>query len=460
MRPAEFGIDRRLGLVLGLAFLWRAVYLLDFSSLPFWDGPMFDSVVYLRQATSVSRGRHGDASLLAMSPLYGYFVAALGSSARLVAFAQLCLGLVSIGIAGRIGERLAAGFGWIAAAAVATYGMFSFYETKVMSDVLGMTLLLASLDWFLLGEEGGFTRHGLGSGVVLGLATLSRASLVPCLPLLVISSFAMPRSSRARFGASFSAGLVVVLVGHGAVTYAAVGRFVPVILTSKTFATMSQHAWDGRLRASDGSDSRPSAWDVVEQAQTELDHPATESGASIDWTGVLRGAPAKLLRTFSNTERGFDYPFYGERELLPSFRILPGSFGALMTLGVVGAVVGRRKWRLLLPLGAIALGTLATIVVTHPSSRYRLPLALVLALLAPITVEFLTTAISSRRRSVAGIVVLGVVVSTAAHLFHVRSNPASLQRILATSYGVAGDIERAAFYGRRAEVLELSDSEN
>lgn len=435
------------------------MYLVDFASLPFWDGPLFDSVVYLRQAAAVVDGRHGDASLLAMSPLYGYFVAALGANARLVAVAQAALGIVSIGLAGLFGERLARGRGWIAAAAVATYGMFTFYESKLMSDVLGMTLLLGSLVTLVSAEERASPERGVTSGALLGLAALARASLVPCLPLVVASSFFVPRTDRRRFGGLLASGLVVVLVAHGALTYSAVGRFVPVILPSKTFATMSTHSWDGRLRASGGGDAPPSAWDVVEQAEAQLDLPRAAPSPRIDWLGLLRGAPAKLWRAFSNTERGFDYPYYGERELLASFRLLPGSFGALLTFGVVGAVVGRRRWRAMLPLAAVAAGTVGTIALTHPSSRYRIPFALALALVAPLAIDGFATSSGPRRSAIGAILLVGVSVSTGDFLTHQRTNPASLERVLATSYAASGDRQAAEEHFRRAERIDAAFSQ-
>src|SRR5262245_1687923 len=89
---------RRLVLLLAGAGLFKLVYLVQYARLPFLRAPLFDSVVYLRQAQAVLAGRFDDAALLAFSPLYGYFLALMGAGRLIGApiLAQLALGTLNL----------------------------------------------------------------------------------------------------------------------------------------------------------------------------------------------------------------------------------------------------------------------------------------------------------------------------------------------------------------------------
>ncbi|MDB4985348.1 MAG: hypothetical protein JWN04_526, partial [Myxococcaceae bacterium] len=80
----------------------------------------------------------------------------------------------------------------------------------------------------------------------------------------------------------------------------------------------------------------------------------------------------------------FDYGYYGERTETWPLRLLPVSFGLLLVLGAVGfaGAVRHKKVLALAPLLAVALGTLLTTTLFHPSTRYRLPLLILLLPLA------------------------------------------------------------------------------
>lgn len=444
-------------LVLAAAGALRLAYLAEYASLPFWDGPLFDSLVYLRQAAAVQAGHHGDASLLAMSPLYGYFLALLQGIAPLVAVVQAGLGLATLWLVWRLARRrLPAGPALVAPLALATYGALVFYETKLLSETLGLSLAVAAL-W--LSEEGrarGRTGLTAAAGAVFALAVLSRASLLLLLPFVALAE-ALEPGRRLRRAAAFTLAAGALLLARGAWTQAETGHFVPVIMASSTAATTTHRAWDGELRASDGSDRRASAWDVVKQAEERLagrEPAATYRG--LDLVGLVEHAPAKLARLFSDTETGFDYPYYGERTLLTSLNLLPTSFGTLLVLGALGlaARLRRRDLGSLWPLLAWIVGIVALVVVFHPSTRYRLPIVVPLALLSADAVAFVA-ALAPRPRALAAGALLAVAAVFTWRLYDYRlANPANLERTLATSHGQAGDHAAAEVHFARARALE------
>lgn len=390
--PSEPTERRRLLVLLLLAALLRITYLLEYLSLPFIDGPLFDSVVYLRQAESIEAGRLGDPSLVAFSPLYGYFLAAFGADARLLPIAaQLFFGLCTLYLLHRAAAALFDEVTALSAGLLLTgYGLVVFYETKLMSEALGLFLLVASVTVL---ASASFRRGRLvasaGAGSLLALAVLARASLLFCVPFFVVAAFLPwapdePRRARARRGLGLGLSIALIFGAHGLENLAHTGLFVPVILPSQTAAEASRADWTGSFDVF-GPDASP--WDVVDQARERIARAERGEpdppGPEIDLAGLIRRAPVKAALTFRDTETSFDYGYYGERSEVRVFALMPLSFGAIALLALAGAVLlaRTRGWRALVLHLPIVMGVLAVAIMFHPSSRYRLPLVVPLVLL-------------------------------------------------------------------------------
>lgn len=410
-------------LLFGLAAALAAVYLLEYLSLPFLDGPLFDSLVYLEQARQIRLGHHADPTLLAFSPLYGYFLAPFLGHVTVAVVAQLAMGLLQLWLLVRVttrlfGERAAifAGF------ALLLYGPWLFYETKVLSETLGLTLLLVALERLTADDE-------LGAGVALALATLARASLLFMLPLFVLA-----RMTRPKRAVVLAVAIAAPLVLHGAFVYGKTQLFVPVILVSSTAAKATHGAWTGDLDAfRKNGEAHVGAFSVVDQARARMaraargePEPARE-GVSI--AGWLRNVPGNLVRTFRDEETSFDYGFHGERSEVHTLRLTFVSFGMLACWALVGLAFARKD---ALPLLPIALGVLCVTTMFHPSARYRLPIVLALAPLAGLA---WARADRRLRAALAAIAVVFVVHDLRRGLQH----PGLWQLRVAESAAVAGD---------------------
>lgn len=473
-----------LALIAG-ALLFKLTYLVQYLELPFLYGPMFDAAVYLEQAASVRAGRFGDATLLAFSPAYGYFLALVdgGTHHGLPVLVQLLLGLFNLALIRRITARwFGEPAGLLSALLYLGYGLLVFYETKLMSETVGMTLLLATLDvlssWRFARAEPVVC---VATGALLAFSALARASLVPMLPWFALAPLwrwgtsdplanaglrgRMPRA------AWLTLGLVAVLGANGAWTHAHSGLFVPVILVSTTMARATQIGeWHGDLAAlGDAKQGELDAWSVVHQARTRLQRlrrglPETPAARApfggIDVGGYLRGLSSKLRVTLSDTETTFDYGYYGERTELPALRVLLVSFGMLLALAALGVLLSirDRKLGLLWPLVPIVVGVLLTVTLVHPSSRYRLPL--VIALL-PLASHALVSAPQIVRPSwrLAACAYAALVVAYfgwATHAYRL-SYPAMWELRVAEAAVIAGDREEAFRRLDRAHAMAPSD---
>lgn len=472
---------RTLVLLLTLAVVIRGAYLLEYAQLPFLDGPLYDSVVYLRQAQAVLSGHYGDATLLAYSPLYGYFLALTGVASSLLApvLAQLALGvaqvaLVFVAVRRRFGATAALGSAllWLG------YGLLVFYESKLLSETLGLTLALAAFAVYVDERVDGETARRaplwcVVAGALLGLAVLARASLLFSAPIFVAAAF-VPRRAGERWltalrrGGSVLAGVLIVLGGNGAWNEAHTGFFVPVTFVSDTVRVSASQDVAGSLRAfSHDGTGDVSPWDVVRQAETRLRHgpdaPEEHARAPLpfDVGGYLRHLPGKLWRSFSDLELSFfQYGYYGERSELRSLGLMPVSFGVFLLLGALGAffLVRGEGWRALVPYAPYVLGALATTTLFHPDSRYRLAMIVPCAFLGGHAVASLRDLANQRLRAVAiGVVGLACALLVARTLTYRLNQPAVWELSVAESAAVQADAAEVARRVHRARAAAPGD---
>ena len=391
--------------LIGCAIVVKASYLLAYAELPFLLGPIGDSTVYLAQAAAVRDGRFGDPTLLAFSPLYGYVLAAFSSPASLVVL-QLFLGVANLGLIYWVLERQ---FGWrpalISSVFYFGYGLILFYETKILTETLGLSLALwATLAFLSSAFRNGRAVATIGTGALVGFAVLARASLVFGIPFFAVAAFApwAPTdgwSERIRRTAGLLVGVSLVVAGYGVWTKVHAGTFVVARYVTPSTSNLDRttaNAWDGHLAdvGFGGRDALPNAWDVVDAVARDVARDRSEGGSSasdlldtiggIDIGGWLSGAPGKISTTLSDTERTFQYGYYAERENLTALRSLPLTFHVLLCFGLLGAFFLARDQGLsaLWPYVPWAFGCLVTVTLYHPSSRYRLGMAVPLVLLA------------------------------------------------------------------------------
>jgi hypothetical protein len=451
----------------------RLAYWLESTELPFMEAPLFDSGVYLRQAASIRAGDFGDATLVAFGPLYGWFLHLFGEAAIPL---QLALGVATAVLVERIASRHSREAGVVALALWIGYALPLFYETKIVSEPLGLFLLVAAV--FALDHPSREPRWLAGGGALLGLAMLARPNLLFAAPFVVLAALlprepggseaappARPGGERARPRAlragAAALGVALVLAANGGWNLAHVGRFVPLILVSRTAGVSSAHGWTGSLAIFGTSDRPPSAWDVVRQAEVTLGRaqaaPASRA-APIDPAGWLAAAPSKLARTFSDVETTFEYGFYGERTEIPALAWQPISMGTLLMLGLVGAILllRTRGWPAVLAHAPLLLCAVVVTVLFHPSSRYRLPMIVPLVVLGAIGLVELWRFADVRRRNVAlAAIALASLVLAFRHLTHPLADPAMWQVRVAEGEALRGDVD--ASRARLTRAYELSD---
>ena len=304
-----------------------------------------------------------------------------------------------------------------------------------MSETFGLSLLLLGIDRLVSHDFAVARLHAIAAcGVCLGLAVLARASLLFTLPFFVAAAILLQPAA----GLTYSKGFALRRNGVRGLGLA----LRPDSHLHKLRRVQPTAQWPVRpdhsdlrhrelkLRAVIGAEisvhsamlaeTRAGAWSVVEQARERLAviraglaNPAlSRRGTFVDLLrGWLRQLPSKSLATFRDLETTFDYGYYGERSEASALYLTCVSFGLLLSLAVLGtiAVVRAGQWHSLIPLLPVLFGIIVTTTMFHPSTRYRLPLAVALAPLAGAAVSL---AIRLRREGrpslVRGIVLLTV----------------------------------------------------
>lgn len=453
---------------MGALLIFKLVYLAAYIDLPFLYGGIGDSHIYLGQAFALSNGELSDPRMVAFSPLYGGFLYLFGglSVPLLVVVLQLIMGSVSaVLIARMLQRRISPLAGWLGAGLYVTYGVFIYYETKLLSETLALFLVSVGLTLFdrLQDERTARSRLQLAAvaGLVFGLCTLARASFLFCLPPLVLAVifFGGSRARRAGLAVALCLGMAAPLLANGLKTWVMTGHFIPVVAVSSTVEKTTTQDWDGLANLQPKHDA--SADDVVREAAKRLASDTPMPSPRIDWIGFFRGAPGKVVEAFSPTEYTYQYGYYGERAAIGVLRVLPGSFAFIAIFGLVGlglALRGRMSRELLLTAGPIVVGTLGMMCLFHPSSRYRMPMTLGLLMLAAGACATLWQVERARRGVRVGLVALFVALAVP-QVGYTLSNPAGWHFTLAQSHLVAGNVIGAEAEIRSALALAPDDLE-
>jgi hypothetical protein len=444
------GLGPRLAAVLALA---AAVRLAAFFAFPdVFDfvrtGRIHGSGAYDGYATNLLEtgvyGRTPGVPDAGLPPLYGYALAAvygaLGRGALQVALFHVALDVISIALLADIGRRLlprGEAAGLLAGLATALYPYLVFQTLTVIDTPLFMALLHAFV-WLVVvlrerepADARTWALAALG-GLALGLGTLTRP-VFPLLAGLVALWFGFRRGvgqTVTRLAPVAVVGLVVV-GAWAARNQHVYGTFVLTTNAGSNFWQGNNPATVALLRA--GYDAQwappPPALASADWRSPEadaelfriarrylLDHP----GAIVElaWVKLLvhwsldvaprrnpgaapgpAGADAAGPVSVPTLLPGDPVAWYSQPLFDRVGRTLHVlSWGPLLVLGLLGAVLTARGWRDVSLLWFVQLAMTLVYVTTHPSTRYRAPSDPLLFLLSGAAVVWLVDRAGRGRR--------------------------------------------------------------
>lgn len=287
--------NRLITLALSAGVLLRLAYLASSQELPFFDFPITDALFHHRLASAIASGFLWDHEAYFRAPLYYYLLGGLyalfGAHVLVGKIFGHVLGLVTGAVIIAWSDRLWGRRGAVMAALLwLGSGLLFFYEGELLVDSVFTCLLFVSL--FLASDSRGRPLHLLSSGVLFGLAAITRPTALVCVPLaLAWIYWSAPRKRVVWWWvASF---VLPVAVVSGLNTWA-IGRPTGIATSGGINFYIGNH--EG---ADGGSATLPEPWGYAWTYRSLADHAAREAGRPLDpaeVSGFYYGKGRQFLR--------------------------------------------------------------------------------------------------------------------------------------------------------------------
>lgn len=388
-------------LVGALALSVRLLHAHYLARTPFFEGPVIDAAVNRGLAQQLATQGDTGAAFY-QPPLYAGFLSLLYraglQSAWSVAFVQALLGAATCALLVQLGRRLASGpesarwVGLVTGFAAALYGPFVLFDLELLPPCVVQPLLVTALLLALRRGPLGVKDAWLGS--LLGLATTGWTLSALFLPICL--------SLRARHVANARAFLTALTLSAALLPLAVTARYnashgAPGVVVSYNFGINlwlgNNPRWRDTWRARPGAEfepeiERPDRHGVTTPAERSryFAERAWDDAKRRPLAGVTRTAE-KLYYVFAGREIRRDQDVQLLRDASPVLRVLLWEHGLAFPFGLVAPLALLALWRrraeteARLLAGGVAVYGLA-LALFFVSSRYRLPLVLVLLPLA------------------------------------------------------------------------------
>ncbi len=425
--------------VIAVALVLRLGHWIAVRSAPFVAQPVLDSAEYVRWAHAIAAGNWVGSAPFFQAPLYPYVLAVifwLGGNLNAIYLVQIAVAVAGLAALAAAGDRmLGRPHGLVAAVLGALYLPAVFHDVLIVKESFA-TALVCVLLWLLArAREKGSARAWLAAGVAIGVLSLLRENMLLVALFLLPLAF-LPNAGRGGEGGEGRARrvvpLVALLVGIAlplapvAARNAALGGgFLPTTFQGGV------NFWIGNNPKADGT-YRPivpgkqipmyERIDAERLAERAVGHHLDGAQVSSYWLdralGWARRHPLDFLRLqvhkvalyFSPYEwpDTVDYYWMKTRSWVLA---LPGlEWGALVPLAAIGLLFSRRRWRVLFPVLLFELGWLVSTVAFFLFSRYRLPAAPGLWILAAVPLVAAARAWHARGRVEAVLAACGLLV--------------------------------------------------
>ncbi len=450
------------------AFITRLLFLYELKATPFFSANFSDSRIYLELARAISRGDTQDVAYF-MSPIYPYLLAVVDSLAGDVEFwqrlLQCAIGACTTVLTGLLARRMwNPGAGLVACLFTALSPQLIFLDNMILTESLLTASIMAHLYFADRLWRGGSTADGAFAGIALGLAIVTRFSLMAA-PLLYCVAYAFARKGGRPPSRTFAVMLIAAAacVAPFTIRNAVVeGVFVPVT-SSGGF-----NYYAGNNASSEGWHRVPESVDLYRDPNG-ADYASRVKGRRLNssevsafwfskaWTWASRNPSdwlslqlRKLLlfAHFGELDQtglssGFFRKEYGGLLSAP----LPG-WPLLLFLSLLGAASALHDRRLSGPAALFVLAFVVSTVLFFVNARLRAPILPVFALYAAHGIEAVWTALRRRSRSRAAYLAGGASLFGLALLFQpaIPETHESEYRILGDAAFKRGDYRTAERY--------------
>jgi len=410
--------------VLALALLIRVIYLYLYQALPDWNFLTVDNYYHHHWAQRLAAGDLLGGATYFRAPFYIYCLGLLysvfGSSLWVGRIFGLIVGLGSIFLTFRIAERVFERRAAIIAALIQSLlPIMIYFESELLLDPLFMLLLQVAIYFFVVWYDDKTNRSLWLAGLFLGLASITRPTALAVAPIFLIALFFKRSESNFKLNLARLSLPIVLIVGLIFARNLIVAGD-PVLISSQGGINF----YIGNSENADGLSAvlpEPMGYNwqisqITQMAEKETGRTLKPSGVSSWWRnralGWIVDNPRQFISLYikkiwynlSSTEvsNNRSLPGFFAHVLLLKYN--PLSFGILFLLAVIGIAAHLKENQKLKPLVAI-IGTYVLVTALFFfSSRFRLPLLPLYAILAGGAVGSIRQIIIDRSRLVTAIV--------------------------------------------------------
>ncbi|MFH1742802.1 MAG: glycosyltransferase family 39 protein [bacterium] len=279
------------------------------------------------------------------------------------------------------------------------YPFAVFYSAYILSETLYTAGIVASVWCAYLFSRDLRLRTALLFGLVLGLTSLTRPTINPCIPFLFLAVLAFRWDERRRtLKGLVISGLVLaaVLIPWIARNYTVFGRILPGSSQVGRMLYLANNPGNQTGYVVIPRDADPPGQDLYEN---ELEYNDRLGDLAKEF---IRENPGRFLWLCGMRVCRFWWPV-PVYEKFSSPLLLIGSFFTFMPLfaaALWGVVLLRREWRILLPILGVILATYLLHLVFGVSMRYRFPIEPLLIIPASYSLSLLFQSRFTPHRSV------------------------------------------------------------
>ncbi|MFC1867046.1 glycosyltransferase family 39 protein [Thermodesulfobacteriota bacterium] len=397
-----------------MALILRVSALLSLSGSIYFDYLLWDERLYHDWASSILNGNQESFIACDFAPLPAYFMALIyrlfSPDILYVRLLNIIFGVLTCFIVYLIGKELAnRKIGLISCLIAALYEPFIFYSVVPLKAAMSVFLFALTVYLFVAVLDKGSRVKALLLGVAIGLMLNVRpngAVLIPVLPLLIIWSMFKGKSPLKTILMTiilFFAGVAISMTPFTVRSYRISGEFHLTTPQSgfNLFLGNNLKDPDSYYNPVPFASSQPFEQGIqfAIEASRRAGKKLTPSEASSFWTReVLRTAmeqPAaflwkicqKTLALFNRFESGEHYQIVFMRDFLRFLKIPFFSLWLILPFGVAGLAMNAFRSKKLFAIGIIFFCYSLTLIIYFTTTRYRLPLLVILIPIAVIGVE-------------------------------------------------------------------------
>lgn len=400
----------------GLTLTVRLVYLFELASLEDFSILLVDEKWHWLWAQEIINDSFWGTTAYFRAPLYPYFLAfCYFISNGSILIAKIIQILLSVGtlffifkLTQYLFNRLTA---IVAGFLYAFYGLFVFYEAMFLIPVLFLLFTMWGLSRLIVLQEKSALKVWLTTGIIFGLATISRPNILLVVPFLMLWLYYRDINikgfiNRSRKGLLLLVGLIIVITPVTIRNYVVTGEFI--LISSQGGINL----YLGNNEKADGltmlmpeveldESVSWSQFGVVTKRAAEIEKGKTLSSTeeSSFWSGkakdfILKN-PGKfinllwrktvyLMAGFENSDNT-DIYYQRNKSILYSALVwhkgIYFPYGLLLPLGLVGSFLLRKQFKKLLPLYIFFIAYIPTIILFLVTARHRLVLIPILMIL-------------------------------------------------------------------------------